>query len=427
MKKFWIGFAVCFIFGFLGIRLIPLHTPVLKDIRILSQNPTDYATDVPVSDVLNTFYDSLFILWDDAEKPSPDYDFAYKIFPYVDAAGKRYKQAFKDNLRDNSSALDYPNFVYPGIVTQNTELRLIPSEVPLYTSLSSPTFGPPFDEGRAIFLHRGTPIMIHHLSADKIFAVVSTPLGGPFWARFKDVAVVTEAFANDYREQSFKTPIVDGVSFTPEDKVFIGSLLPFKGREIALASRAADGTAFLSWYPLQDALFSDFPVPMSSKTLMSFAAQMQGPYVWGGLRDCSSFLRDLFAPFGLYLYGNSYTQANSFQSLDVSSFSADKKKELLVKHGEPFLTLVYLPGHIMLYLGHKNGEPILMHMIWGVRTYDVFLRQQRAVLGRLVISTLNLGEDLFSVRLFDNAISGRVTKIVFLTRPAADEGDACGR
>ena len=76
----------------------------------------------------------------------------------------------------------------------------------------------------------------------------------------------------------------------------------------------------------------------------------------------------------------------------------------------PFYSLLWLKGHIGLYLGTDpaSGEPLLLHNIWGVRTRDEEGREGRAVIGRLVITSLAPGEERADVETgrFLRAVQG---------------------
>ena len=423
MKKLIIGFTVGFLALFLGLRFFWQTPSVPKDIRMLSQNPRDYALDKEFTPFQNTFKDALFKPWDQYDPQNvPDYAFDYQIDDYVDASGTLYPESFGKSLSDNSAVLSYPNSLHKAITVRGTQLRLIPSHDPLYTPLSSPTFGPPFDEAAAVFVHAYTPILVYHLTHDEKFALVSTVQGSAlFWMDVSDFALVSDEFETAFRGYALKTPMVDGLFLDLNTQVFIGGFVPTQGNFAGIVSKnPLGGYAEILFKEFPEDLLSAYPLSFSSKQLMAFAASMQGPYIWGGRRDCSSFLRDLFAPFGLHVKGNSFTQSNTFQSVDVSGFSNSQKKEALIKQGIPFQTLVYFPGHIMLYIGEKDGEPLVLHMVWGLRTRDPFLRSKRYVLGRMVISTLDLGKDFFTVRFFKMTPLDRMTKIVFLTKPVLE-------
>ena len=91
--------------------------------------------------------------------------------------------------------------------------------------------------------------------------------------------------------------------------------------------------------------------------------------------DCSAELRSLLMPFGVFLPRNSAAQIEAASRVvDLSQANTDERLRYLKEHGKPFTTLVYIPGHIMLYIGNAaiNGRSVLMtyQNIWGLRPAD---------------------------------------------------------
>ena len=87
----------------------------------------------------------------------------------------------------------------------------------------------------------------------------------------------------------------------------------------------------------------------------------------------------------------------------------EEKLRTIRARGVPFASLIWMPGHIGLYLGSDpRGEPLLLHNIWGVRTRQPDGREGRAVIGRLVITSLRPGEERDDVKegAFLNRIGG---------------------
>ncbi|MFI5206301.1 MAG: NlpC/P60 family protein, partial [Candidatus Paceibacterales bacterium] len=148
-----------------------------------------------------------------------------------------------------------------------------------------------------------------------------------------------------------------------------------------------------------DAAF--FPIRVTPKKMAHFANNMMGsPYGWGGLygyRDCSSTLQDLFSPFGLWLPRNSREQAKSGQVIHLEGVNAAQKEQILKDQAIPFFSLLKSPGHIMLYIGQKEREFYVFHTVWGVPTRNVFSTDGRAVIGKTVITSLNLGRGYINV------------------------------
>jgi hypothetical protein len=69
-------------------------------------------------------------------------------------------------------------------------------------------------------------------------------------------------------------------------------------------------------------------------------------------------------------------------------------KNNIRENGIPFLTLLGLKGHIMLYVGIANQRPLVFHSLWGcnVRKVDGSIAKQ--VVGKAIISTLTPGSEL---------------------------------
>lgn len=73
--------------------------------------------------------------------------------------------------------------------------------------------------------------------------------------------------------------------------------------------------------------------------------------------------------------------------VDLSQANTDERLRYLKEHGKPFTTLVYIPGHIMLYIGNAaiNGRsvPMTYQNIWGLRPAD---SKSRSIIGGAVFS-----------------------------------------
>jgi len=119
-------------------------------------------------------------------------------------------------------------------------------------------------------------------------------------------------------------------------------------------------------------------------------------YGWGGMygqRDCSSTMRDFFAPFGVWLPRNSSKQAQVGKVISFEGMSDKEKLATIKKEGIAFRTLLYRHGHIVLYVGVYNGKVIVFQNMWGVTTRKDG-KAGRFVVGRPVFSTLEIGKYL---------------------------------
>ncbi len=108
--------------------------------------------------------------------------------------------------------------------------------------------------------------------------------------------------------------------------------------------------------------------PFTRRAVLTEAFSMLGaPYGWGGKGggyDCSRFLLEVFARFGIELPRHSARQAiaGTF-SVDVSTVEDPNEKRLLLEAAaHRGIVLLHFPGHIMLYLGAtEDGTPMAIH------------------------------------------------------------------
>lgn len=156
--------------------------------------------------------------------------------------------------------------------------------------------------------------------------------------------------------------------------------------------------------------------PWTRREVFRVAFSLLGqPYGWGGYhgqRDCSRFLRDVFFTFGLQLARHSSVQARQgVQSLDVDGLSDSAKLEVIRDAARSSIVVLYMPGHVMLYLGEDAGQHYAISALseWiepcdgGPET--VFR------IDRVAVSTLELGRST-SRRAFVE----RITRVVVFGR-----------
>ena len=101
----------------------------------------------------------------------------------------------------------------------------------------------------------------------------------------------------------------------------------------------------------------------SSKVLEQAFKFLGRVYGYGGAlssNDCSGFVRQVYACFGLELPRNARGIADmaDIGSVMTDRMTVDAKKSLL-KQTPPGMP-VYMSGHLMLYLGMENGEPYVI-------------------------------------------------------------------
>lgn len=129
-------------------------------------------------------------------------------------------------------------------------------------------------------------------------------------------------------------------------------------------------------------------------------------------------VKDLFAPFDLWLPRHSSHQAAAGgRFIPLESRNPADKVHLIRRHAVPFVTLLWARGHIMVYIGEHRGEPLIFHTMWGVKTRDIFGREDTKVVGRAVVTSLHPGSELNALSRRSSDLLGRIVGMTILVEP----------
>ncbi|GAA8672168.1 SH3 domain-containing C40 family peptidase [Helicobacter pylori] len=320
-------------------------------------------------------------------------------------------KAFNDELIKSMDIERYPSAKIKAVVVRDSDVRAVPTNKPYYLSQK----GYPFDRYQNSLIFQGTPVLITHFNTDKTYAhIQSSFVYG--WIKVSDLAYMHDKDIELLTKlKNYVMPIKDKIPLYTDYGDFytdarVGELFALipqsqnasqnpQKKELKAYGflKDAKGYAALQSVILNEKDFFVFPKAFTSENMAYFVDTMLGQkYGWGGLlgnRDCSAFTRDSFANFGILLPRNSYAQsryANNY--VDLSSMKAKEKEDYILKNATPFGTLIYLKGHIMLYLGAYNHQPIVAHSIWSVQTQKHFKTLSHKI-GGVVITSLWLAEE----------------------------------
>jgi len=328
--------------------------------------------------------------------------------PYYRENKQPLNAAWIKSIKENVDLDSYPNTQKKAITLTSTQLRLLPTEKPLFKDFSLPGQGFPFDLLQNSSVAPNTPLYVSHLSKDKAWAYVITPFASG-WIPTTELAFVNKSFINSFQKKKFVVITKDDISLSDKHGNFVltgqlGMIFPLNEIKkntftILIAIADTQKKAHLINASISKEHATLFASPLNTSDIAKLAAHLiQQPYGWGGLfnnRDCSSMLKDLFTPFGLWLPRNSAAQAlQGGQFIDLSQLSNADKEKQIIEQGTPFLTLIWLKGHIMLYIGHENGKALVFHNIWGLKTKEQDGSEGRKIIGKAVITTLEPGKEL---------------------------------
>jgi hypothetical protein len=148
--------------------------------------------------------------------------------------------------------------------------------------------------------------------------------------------------------------------------------------------------------------------------------ELGSPYGWGGRdgeRDCSRLLRDVFALSGLELARHSAVQAKvGSELIDVSLLEESAKRERIEQAARQGLVLLYMPGHIMLYLGQDGAKQYAVSSISEFLTPCEGGEDTINRIDRVAVTTLELGRGTRKRSFIE-----RITTLVVFGPPEADE------
>ncbi len=305
---------------------------------------------------------------------------------------------------DREAAWDRPDRLdRPGIALRTTSLRAMPTSHPLIEDPSIPGQGFAFDMLQNGLVDAGEPLWLSHCSASGRWVFVFTSFASG-WILERDAAAIRPEAAEALRQMTPVAVVEEGFPVRSGAGRFlfsgrIGMILPSVGRDDGdgvrvLVPAGRDGNDQVLFETVTLGAGRAVPVPLDPTLahLAALAAGMSGlPYGWGGLfegRDCSSFVRDFFMPFGLWLPRNSRDQASAGRRIDLHGLDAAAKARRIVERGRPFATLLTKPGHVALYVGRdREGNPVILHGAWdlSVRVGGTAFRRH---MGRIVLTTL---------------------------------------
>lgn len=125
--------------------------------------------------------------------------------------------------------------------------------------------------------------------------------------------------------------------------------------------------AILQTMVQRDGGFIPGPLPLSAQNIISQAKKTLGePYGWGGsgyYRDCSSLIGDVFSVFGLLFPRNSREQ---MQMVGIEQCPGNRDQKYAFIANLPAGSVLYFPGHAMLYLGRRENQLEILHSVYAI-------------------------------------------------------------
>jgi hypothetical protein len=333
-----------------------------------------------------------------------------------DAEGRKLERPVMDELLRNAALDAVPENQRTrfGLTVKRADLRTFPAPLRGYDSADDRDI----DRFQESALFPGTPVVIAHESRDGNWWFVVSPL----YAAWVEKRFIAEGPAEQVLAYTSKAPylVVTGAKvktvFTPERPDVselqldmgvrvpvladwpagkpVNGQHPYTANVIELPERASDGT--LRFTPAllpQTADTSGDYLPLSRANLLRQGFKFLGErYGWGhsyNARDCSGFVSDVYRSFGVQLPRNTRDQAVT-PALNRITFTDadDHERRLAVLRNLEVGDLVYIPGHVMMVIGHENGMPYVIHDTTGISYRDATGEVTRVVLNGVSVTPL---------------------------------------
>ncbi len=402
----------------------PDYLKEVKDVTDLSQNHLSYLQDKYKEKLLlqkeaqtkmNNDYNKIyFSVWHNLKPAHSSQEKLSLIFnnfsmsPGYGENKRKHSASWVKKLQQNAFLENYPNALQYAITTRQTNLRAMPTNNPHFYKPGGDSSGWPFDNLQISSVPANTPVLFCHLSADKSWALVETSFAFG-WIPVEDCARVDENFIKTWESGHYAVAIRDRIPVFDTDgnfslRTYIGQVFPLvkettDNMEIFIASANEKNNAIIKKGVMSRQVVVPKPLPFTYLNAVTVANEfIDEPYGWGGLygnRDCSAMTRDFLAPFGIWLPRHSADQAKKMGTyIDLLNLEPEQKEKVILDQGIPYLSLLWRKGHIMLYIGDENGQALIFHNVWGLRTIDCDGKEGRKIIGKAVITTLHPGKEL---------------------------------
>jgi cell wall-associated NlpC family hydrolase len=340
----------------------------------------------------------------------------YPDEPRFDDAGHPLQRADFDVLMNNVALESLPEILHTrhGLVVKRADLRTFPSSLRAYSSADDRDI----DRFQESALFPGTPVVIVHESRDGEWWFIVSPV----YAAWVEKRFIAAGAADEIFAYTRKSPylVVTGATvktvFTPaqpevsELQLDMGVRVPvradwpqaqavngqhpYTAHVIELPVRAADGSLrFMPALLPRTADTSADYLPLNRANLLRQGFKFLGErYGWGhsyNARDCSGFVSDVYRSFGVQLPRNTRDQAVTKAINRITFTDADgHEQRLAVLRNLKVGDLVYIPGHVMMVIGHENGMPYVIHDTTGISYRDATGKVTRVTLNGVSVTPL---------------------------------------
>ena len=313
-----------------------------------------------------------------------------RFYPNGSPLTAQHFAKYQANL--NLDALADNNQVSYGMAVKRSVLRTFPT----WDRVLNSGLDKDLDRFQESGLFPGDTVAILHESADKQWLLVRA-YNYLAWAPKADIASSNKAKLREFKNNDdfllvtgakVNTAYVPDASSTSQVQLDMGVRLPLVDSQqvanllhgqntyasyvVQLPTRDQQGQLVLK--PALISRSSDVNLgylPYNQQHLVKQGFKFLGErYGWGhdyNGRDCTGFVGEIYKTFGLLMPRNSGQQGKGEYGINHRFDNASSEQQkLAVVNKMQVGDLIYIPGHVMMYLGEQDGQPYVIHDVKGL-------------------------------------------------------------
>ncbi|MBU2923142.1 SH3 domain-containing protein [Colwellia sp. 4_MG-2023] len=319
---------------------------------------------------------------------------------------------YRDNV--NIPAVLEQNNVRWGLVVKRTSLRTFPTTDRVFNN----GMDTDLDRFQETAVFPGEAIAVLHESKDKKWYLVQS-YNYLAWVLKEDIALGDKKIVHDFVHNTNFLMITGDKVFTTfvpnkaqvsEIQLDMGVKLPLISKQdytahlygqnpfasyiVQLPVRTSEGR--LDFLPAMIAKSKDTHIgylPFTKQNIIKQGFKFLGErYGWGhdyNGRDCTGFVGEIYKTFGLLMPRNSGQQGKASYGKNIDFTTESSKQEKLAAISQLEIgDLIYIPGHVVMYLGDDNGEPYIIHDVKGLSYYTKDKQYYKGTLNGVSVTPL---------------------------------------
>jgi hypothetical protein len=346
------------------------------------------------------------------------------IVNMIKAVADKFFQHIPDENYYNFDSLAEKNEISYAIVTEKSDIKTIPIDLCAFCDKN-------MDEMQITTVRFGEPLIVLHRTVDNGWSFVRTYNNVMGWLESKNIAIADrDEFTNYINMNDFLIVI--------SKNELIGNSYLDMGTKLALKNEKKE--SYIIKFPIRDRKnglihYRDVEIKKnpglhrgyltySEKNIVEQAMKYHGTlYAWGSANngiDCSGLVMNVYSVFGLRLPRNSQEQQALAKNLEFfsgsDSGSGSGSRSMYFGKGQTMKvnraldsakigSILFFPGHAMLYLGKVANRHYVIHSIFACKKNNGHGKYEKYYPRQVMISALENLKKFSGVSFIDSLVS----------------------